>query len=283
MIKHLLALAVVVALGGCSSDSSDSTPSTTGGGTTSGGTTGGGTTGGPVTPSGGLPGVWVGQNNFGEGVMIIDANENVFSFVARGDGQREAVFGPASEQMELFFHRNSENASFNTTHTLAGDLPSENTIRVPSATDNITYNLTVENDGQQITNSATATVSAFSMTLADLNDVPAITLADVAGTWTAQTSFCPTDCNLGVSLTITESGGVTGFTDFNAGVFVADIVGTAAAAAGSNQYLTISFAWNDTTRNGVLYRDRTDTTRLVINTVGPDGTTNKSFSSSLIR
>lgn len=285
MIKHVMALALVAALSACSSDSNDDTGST-GGGTGNVPTIPtpiGPTPTGPIVPSGGLPGVWVGQNDFGESVMVVDANQNVYSLAETvGDDGRddyESVFGPASGQLEVFDHRQSFDDTTATSFTLSGDSADA------SEPATVSYNLSVQNEGQQITNAATATTGAFIMQLADLNDVPAVTIADVVGTWTSQTSYeCgEVACQLGLVVIIGADGQVSGETDFNAGVYIAPLTGTAAAAAGSSQYLTISFEWNGFSRAGILYRDRSDTTRLVINTIGPDEAGNKSFTSSMIR
>jgi len=291
MIKHVMALALVVALSACSSDSNNDTPTgnTDANGTADSGNNGGdnggdnggnngGDNGGTITPSGDIPGVWFGQNNFGEAVMVIDSNQNVYSLAANGSGGYETVFGPTSGQLDQFFHRDSIEANA-TSFTLAGDLPSTQ----GAASDTITYDLSVGNEGQQLTNAGTATAAAFDMTLAQLNDVPAISVGDVAGTWTAQTSYecVPVNCQFSLTLNIAASGALTGDTNFNNGEFVAELTGT--VAAGSSQYLTINFNWNETSRAGVLYFDRADNTRLIVNTVGPNGAAKQSLSGRLTR
>ncbi len=290
MIKRLMVLAVFAALTACSSDSSNETPpagntttgtTTTGdngGGDNGGGNNGGGDSGGGVTPSGGLPGVWIGPNDFGEAVMIIDSSDNVYALAADGAGQNyEAVFGPASSQLEYFSHLSSSDTATATSFRLAGDRPAAD------APQNKTYNLVVENDGQQIRNTAAAT--GFQMNLANLNDQPAISVADVVGAWSANTSYpCGgVNCYLELDMTVAADGSVGGGTDFNSGVFEAGIDGTVSAANGSSQYLTLSFSWNGTNRNGVMYVDRNDTSRIIINTVGPDGDSNASFTARLTR
>lgn len=306
MVKHFLALALIALLLGCSSGGSDtpntdtgnSTSSNTDSGDDSGGNgaggddsggddsagddTGGDSDGGNGGASGDYAGVWVGPNNFGEAVMIIDSNEIVHTLAANDEGRYEVVFGPASEQLDYFYHRDSFNETTATSFTLAGDLPSA---LDAAASNNIAYSLTVENDGQQITNAGTASAEAFTMTLADQNDMPAIALDDVVGTWTAQTSFeCTTECELGLELTIAADGAVTGSTIYNDGGddIIAPIVGSVTTADEADQYLKISFVWNELNRRGVLYFDRNDITRLVLNTFGPDGDANKSFSASMI-
>lgn len=303
MINKIMVLALAVALTACSSDSNETPPAdTTAGNTTNGGTTNGTTTNGDttsgttdtgntdggstvVTPSGGLPGVWFGQNNYGETVMVIDQNQNVFSFAldvissaddADGIINRQSVIGPASGQLEVFTHRDSNNLSNNSSFTLVGELDST-----------VSYNLAVENDGQQITNSSTGTVGDYTLTLANLFDVPAISVADVAGTWTAETSFCAVGCDLDLTMTIDASGSVSGDVNFDNGtdVFITpiDAGSNVAAAAGSNQYLSVLINWNGTTRQGVLYWHRNDQTQLFLNSFGLDGEANVSWAATLTR
>jgi len=312
MIKRLMALTVVALLAACSGDSSDTTtpaPTTTGGTTTTGGgtgtaggttgtttngggttgtgTTGGGTTGGTtgggtttgggVTPSGGIPGVWFGQNDFGEGVMVIDSNENVYALTVNNIAEYETVFGPVSGPLAFFTHRESVNQATATSFTMVGDQAPG----TPPATK--TYNLSVEADGQQIRNSNTGTAADFVMTLADLNNVPAISLADIAGTWTAQTSFngCAGICELGLTLIIGADGSVSGNTNFE-GTEIS-LQGSATTDGNASQYLNLSFEWNGTSRTGVLYIDRNDTSRLIVNTLGPDGDVSSTISARLLR
>lgn len=288
MIKYLSALALVFALGACSSDSNsgddDAGDTGTTSGTTSGDTTSGntdatsgdaGATAGNTNSGGATPGVWFGSNSFGEGVMVIDANENIYA-LASNAGRHEVVFGPASEQLERFLHRDSENASFAQSFTLAGDLPS-----TQGEADTIAYSLTVENDGQQIRNTGGA--GDFVMTFATENDLPALSLADAAGSWSATTSFCPVDCNITLQMNITADGVVSGSTEFN-NFGPAPLNGNAASPAGVTQYLTVSFEWLEKRRTGVLHRDRLDSSRLVLNTVGPnDEGGSQSFTASMIR
>jgi len=253
---------------------------------TTGTTTGAGGTTTVGSVNGAIPGVWFGNNNFGDGVMVIDANENIYALTRNTAGRQETVFGPASGQLDRFIHRDSENAMFAQSFTLVGDPPSTLT-EVPGADspgpDVITYALSVENDGQSISNSGG--VGDFQMTFATNDDVPAVSLADVAGDWSATTSFQPVDGNITVRMNITETGVVTGSTQFNNGG-LSPLSGNAAAAAGSDQYLSLSFTWLNQRRTGVLYRDRADTTRLIVNTVGPnpdDDTETQSFTASMIR
>jgi len=47
--------------------------------------------------------------------------------------------------------------------------------------------------------------------------------------------------------------------------------------------MTISFVWNGVPRDGVVHRDLTDNSRIVLNTIGDNGGTNQSFSAILTR
>ncbi len=278
MIKYLSALAMVALLSACSSDSNsgdsgnptnppvnppNNTPTTPGG---------------PIAPSGGRSGVWFGTNNFGTGVMVIDASENIYALTNRSTRpQYEAVFGPSSAQLQRFLHRDSDNPAFADSFTLAGDLPS--TID-PNDSDTQTYNLTVENDGQQIRNSGA--VGDFTMTFATENDLPALSLADMAGNWTTTTSFCAVDCNITLRMTFDANGALTGSTQFNTG----DLnTLTGGAAVGGPQYLTVSFEWLGRTVSGVLHRDRNDSNRVILNSIGTESATGvtASFTASMVR
>ncbi len=314
MMKQFLApalsMALVLALSACGSESgeivetnTDTTAGTTTGsdggnnnptdgndtagtGTGGSGTDGSGTDGNAddgsttaVVPSGSIEGVWFGDNNFGTGVMIVDASQNVYALTGSGS-QYESVFGPASQELQRFLHRDSENAAFNDSFTIAGDLPSD--ISGNPADNVIVYNLQAENDGQQITNTVADT--GFTMTFADENALPALTLADAVGSWTSKSSFCPMDCNITLSFNISASGDVTGSTVFN-DFEPFTLEGTVSSATNASQYLSVSFEWLEQARTGVLYRDRNDTNRLILNTVGPngDGTGSQSFTANMIR
>lgn len=286
MIKQFSALALVIALSACSSDSGSDPDSTTGG-TTDGNNSTGGTTDGngdgganpqPVVPTGDVEGAWFGDNNFGTGVMIVDASQNIYALTSSG-GQHEVVFGPASQPLLRFLHRDSENAAFSDSFTTLGELPSA--LSGGTSDDSIVYNLAVENDGQQISDS----VSGFSMTFADENALPNLSLADAAGTWVTTSSFCPVDCNLTLTVNISASGDVTGSTVISNVDDPISLVGGVTAATGATQYLNIEFQWFERNYAGVLYRDRNDINRMILNTLGPDGegTGNQSFTANLIR
>ncbi len=245
------------------------------GGTGTGGDSGGGTgtggTGGD-NPTGTTEGVWFGNTNFGAATVIIDGSGELTGLSANGSGGYEAVFGNISSPMERFLHRDSEEPGFNSSFTLAGDIPGD----APT----LQYNLSVTNDGQQLDN--TGGPGNFSLTLATTNDVGAIDVASIAGDYQGQTSFCPADCRLLLNFNIGADGSVVGSTVFNDFGPLA-LTGTVTPSS-SSQYLNVTFTWNDQTRDGVLYRDRT-TSRLVLNTVGfnPDPAVdgNQTFSAFL--
>jgi len=293
MIKYLSAFVVAVALSACSSGSSDS--DTTGGtGTDTGGTggTGGGTDtgsstgtttgvsdGGAIEPTGDIAGVWFGRNNFGEGVMVIDASENVYAFAANGAGNYETVFGPSSGELLHFIHRDSDNPASAESFTLAGD---------PADADaNTAYNLVTQNDGQEIAH--TGAGGNFTMTFANQDNLQPISVESVAGTWGATSSFCisppnPTPCDIGLEMTFSGAGGVSGFTTFNNGE-PNTLAGELTAAPDATQYLNVSFLWLGKSRTGVVHLDPRDPNRLMLNTFGPADTEglSESFSASMFR
>ena len=226
------------------------------------------TGGGSANPSGGLSGAWFGNTGFGEGVVVIDNTNRIFGLSNAGD-QYQAVTGNVGEALEPFRHRTSDNPASATSFTLVGD-----------PEDPFNYNLSVVNDGQQLNN--TGGPGDFALTFATTNDIAAIDAAAVNGSWQALTSFCPMDCDIALTLTFngTTVGGSTLFAPFDP----IPINGTIAAAPDSNLYMTIGFEWNGQNRSGVIYRDRTDSNRLILNTVGVDGENgNRTFTAILSR
>ena len=212
--------------------------------------------------------------------MIIDADQNVFALASNGQTNYETVFGPASGQLNRYIHRDGDDPNFNQSFTIAGQPPSElDAFNLP---DSLSYNLTVDADGQRINDSIANTLE---MTFATTNDVAAISLADIAGDWTATTSVGAANASLILSMTFAADGAVSGDTDFNFGGPTV-LSGNAAAASGSNQYLTVSFTWAEKNRTGVIYRDRNDSTQLILNTFGARDASaggTESFSARLVR
>ncbi len=227
-------------------------------------------------PTGSISGVWFGQSNFGDAVFVID-NTNRLIGLSENNGSFEILHGTTS-QADRFLHRDSTDPAHGDSFTLAGDLPS---VTDPALPDTAAYSLTVTNDGQQLDNASA--VGAFSLTFATTNDLPAVDTAFLTGTWRALTSFCIADCDLELQLDIADDGSVSGFTNFEQSATPIPLQGALSAAADSTQYQNISFVWNGTDRSGVIHRDRTDPSRIVLNTVGPDEAGNRSFSAVLTR
>jgi len=228
-----------------------------------------------ANPTGALTGAWFGSTNFGSGVVVIDSNNQLAGLSTNGAGGYEAVHGPVGGSLDRLFHRTSENAAHGDSFTLSGDVPS--TVD-PTQPDTLTYNLSVVNDGEQLDN--TGGPGNFSLTFATTNDIAAVDIGFLTGTWRALTSFCAVDCNLALEMSFDGSGGVGGFTTFNGG---GEIPLSGQLVSASPVFMTVSFTWNGQTRNGVVHRDLTDNARIVLNTIGDDGGINKSFSAILTR
>lgn len=274
MTKTLLAITIAAALTACSSgsdndDGDNGSTTNPGAGTV---TPGGGTT--TVTPSGEVPGVWFGNNGFGDALVVIEDDLDIFSFSASSAGTYETVFGKlGGAPAERFIHRNSENSAHGDSFTLVGDLPTDLN---EDDSDTISYNLAVSNEGEQIDN----TGAAFSLAFARTDDVQAIALADIVGNWRALTSFAATGGDLELTISFAADGAVSGFTDFNSNGKI-DITSGTVSASSSPLYLAIAFEWNGTPRTGVITRDRSSN-RLLLNSFGPDAEGgNKSFSALL--
>ena len=293
MIKHIFALSVAASLMACSGDSNNTAAgsttagtttsgtttsgTTTSGTTTSGTTTSGTTTSGGTNQSGGTAGVWFGQSNFGEAVVVVDASQQLYGLSSNGVNH-EAVLGAVGSPLNRYLHRNSSNSAFGDSFTLVGDLPSD---QVASASDTVNYSLSVVNDGQQLN---VAGSSTFSLTFAGTNDVEAITLASAAGSYEAKTSYCvsppdPAPCDLLFAMDISANGTVSGRTEFN-GANVIPLTGT--ASEGNGQYLNVSYDWNGNSFAGVLYQDRT-TAKLVINSYVPSDPTLKTITAKMTK
>ena len=258
MLKNILVVWFVVLLAACSSSSDNS--------------------GGDPDPNpnpnpnpGATTGVWLGPSNFGSTVLVIDNDEDFYGFSGDGAGAYQSIFGDASGAAEVFAHRDSDDPALGDSFTIVGD-------PLPAAT----YSFATANDGQSLNN--TGGPGNFSLTLADSNDMPALSLADVQGTWRSTTGLGvpPASNPLVLQMTFTANGGISGFTQF-AGGDELTLTGTASSAG---QYLTISFTWTEKTYSGVAYIDPT-TSRLIINTIGfnsdPGVEANQSFSSNMTR
>jgi len=222
----------------------------------------------PGTP-GATTGVWIGDTAFGSSVFVIDNDQRLVGFSSNGSGLYESIFGDASRSgpMEVYAHRDSDDTSIGTGITVVGDTQ-----------DSRIYSFSVTSDGQSLTNSGEA--GAFSLTLADANDLPDLTLAGVAGTWEARTGIGDPAASLIVSMTIASNGTLTGFTQF-AEFDQLPFSGTATSAG---QFLAIDFTWNGNPRVGAAYIEPA-TGRLILNTVGFESAEegNLSFTATMIK
>ncbi len=232
----------------------------------------------PVTganPAGGLSGAWFGATSFGEGVVIIDNTNRIYALSNAGSDY-EAIHGTVGGSLERFFHRDSDNPAHGDSFTLVGD-PS---LLANGSPELVNYNLSVVNDGQQLNNAGG--LGDFQLTFGTANDLAAIDAAGIAGNWQALTSFCPSGCDLALNMTFngTAVSGSTLFVPFDP----IPLAGQLTAAADSNLYMTIAFEWNGQNRAGVIYRDRTNSDRLILNTIGEDGDNgNRTFTAILSR
>ena len=226
-------------------------------------------------PSGGLSGAWFGATNFGEGVVVVDAANRIFGLSQAGSSY-EAIHGTVGSPLERFFHRDSDNPAHGDSFTLVGD-PA---LLADGSPETVAYNLSVAADGQQLNNAGGP--GNFSLTFATTNDLAAIDAAGIAGDWIARTSFCASGCDLALNMSFAGTA-VTGSTVFDTFDPIG-LNGEIAAAADSSVYMNISFAWNDQTRAGIIYRDRANSNRLILNTVGEDGDQgNRTFTAILSR
>lgn len=254
MIKNILAVAIVAALGACSSGSDNNT--TEGVVTPPAGPV---VTppAGPITPPGGgegpvtesKAGSYVGTLGFANGVYVID-NQNRFSGLAiNAEGRAQSLFGQIdgegafSGSLRQYIHEqsrlNDAAISFGSTGGAAGDLAIDVTIV----------------NGQTIESTATSStaVALLGSTGSALSPASSATLA---GTWSGANSFCNVagdppapvagTCNT-LTTELTFSGtAVTGSTTFVAATggdpFVAPISG---AITDFGDVALIDFSWNN--------------------------------------
>jgi len=221
-------------------------------------------------------GTWFGATNFGDAVVVIDSANTLYGLSSSG-GSYEAVHGTVGGSLQRFLHRNSDNAAHGDSFTLVGDAP--NPADANAAENFASYNLSVANDGQQLNNAGGS--GNFSLTFATENDIAPIDASFLAGSWRALTSFCPSGCDLSMSMNFSGNT-VSGDTIFEGGTPIG-LNGQIAAAADSSLYMTVSFSWNGQTRAGILHRDRINSSRVILNTVGDDAGTNKTFSAILTK
>ena len=226
----------------------------------------------PGVPSGTIVGVWTGPTDFGTGVYVIDSNEFLYGFSSDGAGKFKSMFGPTSGLIERFDHRISDNLALGDAPTVVGDPDQEFA--------SLSYLFEVTEDGMSLFN--TSFLGDFTMALADDN---AISIADVAGSWEAKTSFCET-CPLAVNIDIAADGSLSGQTSFgDQGVLdPVNAIPLSGSVTGGGQFLNIEFIWDGKTRTGVAYRDP-GTQKLMINTVGLESEEagNRAFSALMTR
>jgi len=215
-------------------------------------------------------GIWTGSTDFGTGVYIIDAENNLFGLSSDGAENFKSLFGPIDGLIERFDHRISDNLALGDAYTIVGDPDMQFA--------NLSYAFSISEDGNSLTN--TSTLGEFTMTAANDN---AITIADAVGNWESKTSFCDT-CPLELNLTIEADGSISGSTVFgqNGMVDPANTLPLSGTLKEAGQYLTVSFNWDGKTRKGVVYREM-GTQKLIINTVGIESAAdgNRAFSALL--
>ena len=224
-------------------------------------------------------GVWFGQSSFGDAVFVIDADGDLFGLSSNGIDTHESVFGNLGSDLPAlrFLHRGSQNPLHGNAFLFSGERP---TFTNPNELDSVVFDFSVTNEGQQLDNASVA--GNFSLSYANTDDVAAISVADISGSWASRSSFCSSGCDLTLVMSFTGDGFVQGATFFN-GANELGLAGFVSAATESTQYLNISFIWNGVRRTGVLYYDR-NSNALVLNTIGDDSEIGqRSFSTLLVK
>ncbi len=211
-------------------------------------------------------GVWFGTTSFGEGVFVIGNDGSLYGLSSRDDGLYESVFGRGDGTVQRYLHLASRNTDHGTSFNLLGERPENfNTFDM----NEVMYNLAVNNEGQQLTNSGIG--GNFSLTFATADDVMPIDLQSVAGQWESRSAFCPTDCDITVVLDIANSGFLSGSTQVNDGA-PAQLAGSLAVPGDSDLYLQVEYLLNGDRRAGVVYFDRFSDA-LILNSIGVDNNT----------
>jgi len=238
MIKNILAVAIVVALGACSSSDSDDTPAPAGGPTTP--TDGGPTTptdGGPTAPTDGGPvvtppgggagpmtatkaGSYTGNFGGANGVYVINNDNDIAGLAVNADGSAQSLFGNLGTtdtftgSLRQYIHQESRpDAQAAVFGSVAG------------AADPLEIEVNIVN-GQTISSTATSPTAVDLVGTTGSSVTPA-TEASLAGTWTSVHSFCeddaagmPVNC-LELSTELTFAGSdVTGSTLVTGGTAV---------------------------------------------------------------
>ena len=212
MTKNILAAALVVALSACSSSSSDSddggvgtvgaggapetggapdtggTPTTTPGeqpGTPIAAPVGGGA--GPAADS--LAGTYVGNfgDGAGEGVYVIDNDNQLAGLAVQADGSALSLFGSVGAEgtfngaLRQYIHNASEaNPGVESFASVAG------------RADDLAITVGIIN-GQSITSTAESATAVSLVVATDGDSVQAATATTLAGAWTANNTFCELD------------------------------------------------------------------------------------------
>ena len=208
-------------------------------------------------------GVWFGTTSYGEGVFVIDSENNLYGHSTRDDGIVETVFGDVDGTLQRYLHVASRNLDHGSSFNLLGERPENFNIFDMNDVD---YDLQVTNEGQSLVNSGIG--GNFSLTFATADDMKPISVLSIAGEWESRTAFCDIDCDLTLILEVSNSGFVSGSSRFN-NEQPGQLAGSTAAPDNSNLYLQIEFLLNGDRRAGVVYFDRFSDS-LILNTVGVD-------------
>lgn len=255
MIKNILTVAIVVALGACSSsDSGDDTTNTPtdNGGTTTDNTGGAGTpvvgpTGGgagPVTDT--KAGSYFGDFGGAQGVYVINNEFQLAGLAISADGSAQSLFGDVGAgdtfTGSLRQYQHQESRPDGATGSFGA---------VAGLVDPLSIDVTIVN-GQTITSTAES-ATAVSLLGTEGSSVAPATAASLAGTWAGVHSFCTDgpdgtliDCQL-LTTTLTFDG-----TDVSGSTVVTDAAGVDALpvllAGGITEFgdaSLIEFTWGD--------------------------------------
>lgn len=290
ILKRLIFVGLVGLLTACSSSSNNGGgDTTTGGGTTGSDTTGGGTTGAGTTGGDavGNQGVWTGDIGYGNGVFVVDGNNNFYGLSSSNGSSYNSSFGNIgggssySGSLADYFHPASGNFS-GVAMAPIGESPTSTDLNLNVVT------------GQTIENSAAGNPFTLVYNPAALS---AATPSAIAGSWVGTHSFAAPTENGGVyaeyRMEITFSGntftGTTGVYGFGgdeegSATFLHNVSGT---VEGFSTVATTTFTWSDdsssTTYNGVFYFDPNGTGNLLLNVQAANGGEPVTLNSVLVR
>ncbi len=204
--------------------------------------------GGP--PGATKAGVWQGDLGFGDGVYVIDANNNLFGLASADGAEYHSIFGNLGAgnsfngALDVHFHPASNAIAGSAFAPQGEDITSDN------------FNLNIVN-GQTIESLDTG--NPFTLTFATNGLQPAATISSVSGTWNGVHSFCNTDTDcqeFTIELTFngTTLTGNTGVNDLPDGVNVFP-VSMSGSIAEFGSVLTTQYTWGDRDLSGVIYFD----------------------------